>query len=42
MKIRRNYTISVETDAKLRKIAKRTGLKMSTIIEKAIEKYDER
>lgn len=40
MKIRRNYTLSPEADKKLRDIAKKTGLKMSTIIEKAIQQYD--
>lgn len=40
MRIKRNYTISEETDKKLRKISEETGLKMSTIIDKAIEKYE--
>lgn len=39
MRIRRNYTVSTETDQKLREIAKKTGLKLSTIIDLAVKAY---
>ncbi len=40
MKIRRNYTIELETDKILRDIAEQTKLKMSTIVDLAIKLYE--
>ncbi len=40
MKVRRNYTVSLETDKILREIAEKTKLKMSTIIDLAVKLYE--